>query len=147
MKHIRPLIIKFIVAAILLFFVLTIGVTVPVGHVIVITAIYTLFSYFIIDLFVLPRMNNMLTCLIETAIAFLFIYLYSSTFFASPLLGPAVISAIGIGAGEWYFHKYMGMYVFVGELEDTAVIPTHANLQTEIAEEEDIHKLKNDGDE
>ncbi|WP_078427334.1 DUF2512 family protein [Alkalihalobacterium alkalinitrilicum] len=146
MKHLRPLLIKFLVTALLLFFVLTLGITMPIGHVIVITTIYTLLSYFFIDLLALPRINNILTCLIDTTVAFFIIFIYSWTLSTLPLLGISIISAIGIGAGEWFFHKYLGMYVFIGELEDTAVTPTHANLQTEAAEEPDVHQLKNKDD-
>ncbi|MFV8828505.1 DUF2512 family protein [Alkalihalobacterium sp. APHAB7] len=142
MKHARPLLIKFLVASLLLFFVLTLGVSVPIGYVMIISITYTLFSYYVIDLRALPRINNILTCLIDTAVAFIIIFLVTWTFSPVPLLGSSIISAIGIGAGEWFFHKYLGMYVFIGELEDTAVIPTRPNLQTEIAEEEDIHSLK-----
>ncbi|OLO39318.1 hypothetical protein BTR23_09745 [Alkalihalophilus pseudofirmus] len=146
MKHFRPLLIKFLVTALLMFFVLTLGITMPIGHVIVITTIYTLLSYFFIDLLALPRINNFLTCLIDTTVAFFIIFIYSWTLSTVPLLGISIISAIGIGAGEWFFHKYLGMYVFIGEREDTAVIPTHANLQTEAAEEPDVHQLKNEHD-
>ncbi|WP_216827469.1 DUF2512 family protein [Alkalihalobacterium elongatum] len=142
MKHVRPLLIKFVVTSLLLFFVLTLGVSVPIGYVIIISIAYTLFSYYAIDLLALPRINNILTCVIDTTVAFIIIFLVTWTISPVPLLGASIISAIGIGAGEWFFHKYLGMYIFIGELEDTAVIPTHTNLQTEIAEEEDIHSLK-----
>ncbi|MGO4886860.1 DUF2512 family protein [Anaerobacillus sp. MEB173] len=139
MRHLNALLIKFLMTSVLLFFILTLGYGVSFGITMTISIIITLFAYALGDIVILPKSNNLYATLLDFGFSFVVIWLVLFLFIPQtfPYIGAAIVSAAAIAIGEWFFHKYMGMFVFIGELEDTAVAPQTPNVSTEFSEEFD----------
>jgi uncharacterized membrane protein YvlD (DUF360 family) len=113
MKHITALIIKFIMVAVILEIALNLMTALSFGEILWISLVVTVISYVIGDLIVLALTNNTVATLVDFGIALATIYLFnymSGYEFIS--FTDALISAIVIGIGEWFFHKYVASVVF-----------------------------------
>ncbi|WP_078544121.1 YndM family protein [Litchfieldia alkalitelluris] len=149
MKHLKALGIKFIVISIVLLSVLTIFSNATIGGVLVISAMVTGVSYIIGDLFILPRLGNMIATIADFGLAFASVWILSAIFIgtAFPILTASVFAAIFISLGEALFHAYMQSRV-LNEENNNDNIKLHEDLrekqthnafhryQTEFGEEE-----------
>ncbi|WP_158736360.1 DUF2512 family protein [Alteribacillus sp. YIM 98480] len=108
MKHVIALIIKTILVLFVLVTILSLANGYGVGNVIGLAMIVVGAAYIIGDLFVLQSTNNWVSTIADVGLCTLVIW----------ILGPyvlnahvpfilAFLSALLIGAGEWFFHKYV----------------------------------------
>lgn len=108
-EHVRGLIIKFVMVFAALLIVLGLFYGVSFASIIWTSLILTVASYLIGDLFILPMSNNITATLSDLGLAFLGIWLIGSYMYPVdvPVALAAIISALVIMVGEWFFHRYM----------------------------------------
>lgn len=101
---------------------------------------------FIGDMFILPRIGNVLAAIVDFFLALVVVWLLGAIIFDGPIgLGTAsFISALAIMMGELFLHRYMDSHIFEPRKknpEEKAGYYQRTALQTEFAEEVDIDKL------
>ena len=122
MDHVKALIMKFVMIAAVLLIVLTLLFDVPVGDTLWISLVLTLVAYAMGDLMIFRKAGdardqnkrNMIATISDIVVAFLVIWLMGDALVGEnmDIVTPAIISAIVIGGGEWFFHKYLDRNVF-----------------------------------
>ena len=132
MNHVKALIIKFLMIAVVLLIILTLIFDVEFGDTLLISAVLTLVAYVLGDLMIFRKVGgqsdnnasnnnqsghtkrNAIATISDIVVAFLVIWLMGEVLLADTqdLMTAAIISAIVIGAGEWFFHKYLDNNVF-----------------------------------
>lgn len=149
MDHLKALMIKFIMCTAVLWIVLGAFYDVAFADILTIGVLLTGVSYIIGDLFLLPRFENWGATLADLGMAFAGIWLLGSFLIEGniPLGNAAIISALIIAVGEYFFHQYMANHVLSGE--DTFVTDreediAHSKLQTEFSEEITDDKTRDD---
>jgi hypothetical protein len=113
MKHLAAILTKFVIVAIILEVVYKLMTNLSFGKILMIALAVTAISYLIGDLLILAISNNTIATLSDAVLAFVTIYLfdYVATF-GSITITNALIAAVVIGIGEWFFHKYMVRYIY-----------------------------------
>jgi F0F1-type ATP synthase assembly protein I len=113
MDHVKALVIKVIMITAVLGVIISWMYNYPIGNTITLAIIITVIAYLIGDLYILRKTNNTVATVADVALGALTIWLIG------PLVMPEVIpfsvaflSAIVIGVGEWFFHKYVHRQVF-----------------------------------
>lgn len=112
MKYITPLLIKFVMITTVLFFVLSIyGASIAE---ILLTSVLLTGVSFIGDVYVLPKVGNVVASIADFGLAFAMIWVIGLLLFDSPnqLAVASFIAAIVIMFAEMAFHKYMNELVF-----------------------------------
>ncbi|MBE4906902.1 YndM family protein [Bacillus luteolus] len=145
MKHLKALGIKFIFTSIILLSVFGIYYNSTVLEILMISALVTGVAYVIGDLFILPRLGNMVASLADMGLAFLSIWGLSLLFINPPdrLALASLFAAVFIMLAEALFHAYMENKVLdQGRNNMTFNMTSFQNkFQTELAEEHDIQNL------
>lgn len=117
MKHITALLIKFVMIAVVLSIVLGIMTDLSFGNILTMSVSVTIIAYVIGDLLILSVANNTVATISDVGIAFLAIYLYNILIDADLISGwDALVAAVVIGVGEWFFHKYVARRVLDKEI-------------------------------
>lgn len=112
MKHLTPILIKTAMTSIVLIIVMSViynyPIWTPIGLGILIAAV----SYSLGDLYILKKGNNLLAVAADLFIATWLIWIIGPLFdgFYIPFT-VAILSAIIITFGEWFFHKFMVNYL------------------------------------
>ena len=132
MNHVKALIIKFVMIAAVLLIILTGIYDVEFGDTLLISLVLTLVAYVLGDLLIFrktgdrsnnnrandnnsdQKKRNTIATVGDIVTAFLVIWLMGEALLADTqdLMQAAIISALVIGAGEWFFHKYLDRNVF-----------------------------------
>lgn len=126
MEHIKALLIKFIMIAVVLGIVLTGIYDGEFGDTLLISIVLTIAAYILGDLLVFRKTGddhernadhvkrNTIATISDAVLAFLVVWLMGRTLFTDggDVLQAAFLSAIIIAAGEWFFHKYLDNQVF-----------------------------------
>lgn len=122
MNHVKALIMKFVMIAAVLLIILTVFFDVPFADTLWISLALTLVAYVMGDLMIFRKAGNageqnkrnMIATISDIVVAFLVIWLMGDALVGGNIniVTPAIISAIVIGAGEWFFHKYLDRSVF-----------------------------------
>ncbi len=131
MDHLKALIIKFVMIAVVLLVILTGIFEMEFGDVLVISAVLTVVAYLLGDLMIFRKTGdranhnrnghndvhtkrNTIATIADIILAFLVIWLVGEAVLADSddIITAAIVSAIVIGAGEWFFHKYLDRHVF-----------------------------------
>ncbi len=145
MKHLKALGIKFIFTSIILLSVFGIYYNSTVLEILMISALVTGVAYLIGDLFILPRLGNIVASLADMGLAFLSIWGLSLLLIAPPdrLALASLFAAIFIMLSEALFHAYMENKVLAKGLNNMTFNMTsfQNKFQTELAEEHDLHDL------
>ncbi|WP_249870639.1 YndM family protein [Oceanobacillus saliphilus] len=143
MRHLKALGIKFTVIAIVLYSILPLFLTAGLGEIFFMSVLLTGVTYIIGDLFILPRLGYFSATVADFVLVTFLVWILSVLFIGT---GPAIFaSALSVGFGvaltEAIFHIYMKEKVLTDTELDKGFYRAH--MQTEIAEEEDIHALNN----
>jgi len=140
MKHVRALIIKFLMVTLMLFIVLGLFYGVDFGEILTISLILTVGAYLIGDLFILPRFGNVAATVADFGLAFLGIWIIGDAIIDEniPLTTAALFSSVLIGIGEWFFHKYV--INIIKEPSTNNKFSTN-QLQTEFGSENDAQSI------
>lgn len=132
MNHLKALVIKFVMIAVVLLIILTGIFDVEFGDTLLISVVLTLVAYVLGDLMVFRKTGdradhsradgdrpdhtkrNAIATVSDIVVAFLVIWLMGEMLLANTedLMTAAIISALVIGGGEWFFHKYLDRNVF-----------------------------------
>jgi len=107
MKHIMPLLIKYLMIAVVLVTVLGLMTDVEFGNILLISLVVTVLAYIIGDLLILPRTNNTVATISDAVLSFLSIYMFNWFGFGSIDAIDVVVCTLLIGVFEWFFHKYL----------------------------------------
>lgn len=108
MKHITALLVKFLMVAVVLEIILSLFTNLTFGNILYISAAVTILAYIVGDLLILPASNNTIATIADIFLALATIYAFNfwgNNRYIS--FTSSLISAIVIGLGEWFFHKYM----------------------------------------
>ena len=113
MRHISALIIKFIMTAVILEIVLNIMTDLTFGQILWLSLITTVLSYAIGDLIMLPLSNNTVASITDALIAFVVLYMANIWLdYTRVGIVDAIISALVLGVGEYFFHKDVHRMIF-----------------------------------
>ncbi|MFG6150083.1 DUF2512 family protein [Halobacillus sp. B23F22_1] len=135
MKHAQYLGAKIIGFAALLFLFLGVGYGLSFGSVFLVALVLSIISYFIGDLLILRRANNLMATLSDFVLALVVIYFMVAGLtltVGDELFTAALLSAVAVAVFEYIFHKYVatsGLYETKGKKE------RKLNLSTEASEE------------
>lgn len=122
MNHVKALAMKFLMIAAVLLIILTLFFDVPFVDTLWISLVLTLVAYVMGDLMIFRKAGdrsdqnkrNAIATVSDIVVAFLLIWLMGEALVSNDvnIITPAIISAIVIGGGEWFFHKYLDRSVF-----------------------------------
>lgn len=122
MNHVKALAMKFLMIAAVLLIILTLFFDVPFVDTLWISLALTLVAYVMGDLMIFRKAGdrsdqnkrNAIATVSDIVVAFLVIWLMGEALVSNDvnIITPAIISAIVIGGGEWFFHKYLDRSVF-----------------------------------
>ncbi|WP_409288413.1 DUF2512 family protein [Peribacillus sp. SCS-37] len=122
MHHVKALIIKFVMITLVLGIIITGIFGGEFSDTLLISAILTVLAYLLGDIFIFRgtkndteySKRNMVATISDIVMAFILIWLLGNALFTDTeqTLLAALISAIVIGGGEWFFHKYLAKNVF-----------------------------------
>lgn len=123
MDHLKALVVKFIVIALVLFIVLTLIFNVPFMDTLWISLVTTLLAYLLGDLGIFNKAGrsgeftkrNGLASLADLVLSFLVIWLMARALTGNndDMFWPSLLSALAITGGEWlFFHKFVDRTVF-----------------------------------
>jgi hypothetical protein len=126
MDHVKALLIKFIMIAVVLSIILTGIFDGEFEDTLLISLVLTIVAYIIGDLFIFRKASNdheghadhnkrnTIATISDAVLAFFVIWLMGNALFTDDgdvLIG-SLLSALIIAAGEWFFHKYLDKHVF-----------------------------------
>ncbi|TWT00116.1 YndM family protein [Planomicrobium sp. CPCC 101079] len=133
MNHVKALVMKFIMIAIVLSIILTGIFDVEFSDTLLISLVLTVVAYVLGDLMIFRKTGdrnahdrtsnthtadhkkrNTMATIGDIVLSFLVIWLMGEALFANTedIIASSLISAVVIGAGEWFFHKYLDRNVF-----------------------------------
>ncbi|KPB06385.1 DUF2512 family protein [Bacillus sp. CHD6a] len=145
MKHVLPLLIKFIASFLILSFFLNQFVEISFLDILLTTVLLITFSYFVVDDLVLPRTNYTFAAVFDFVFNFAVIafMVYILTNLSGGFLLPSAIAAITITVFEVFFHLYLVKRVFPDHPRKKAKREGRPmELQTEFSEELSVHEKK-----
>lgn len=107
-KHLSALIIKFLIIAVILEILLNITTDLDFYEILIISLTVTIVAYLLGDLLILPSSNNIIATISDIGLSLIIILLFNYRYVNTEIsFSDALISAVVIGAGEWFFHKFM----------------------------------------
>lgn len=126
MEHVKALLIKFVMIAAVLVIVLTGIFGGEIENSLLISLVLTIVAYILGDLFIFRKTGddhdpdadhtkrNTIAIISDAILSFFVIWLMGESLFTdtSETVMGALISALIIAAGEWFFHKYLDNNVF-----------------------------------
>lgn len=134
MNHFSLILSKFVAMLVLLYIILGIIFGVNFMSVFWVTLTFSIVSYLIGDLLILPRTNNMVALVVDFVMSFAVIYFLVDAYaFEGNLFTASLLSAIGVTLFEVFFHNSVQTQME----EENNVDRRRYNLQTEVSEEID----------
>ena len=122
MDHIKALAIKFLMIAVVLGIILTGVYDMEFGDTLLISFVLTLLAYVVGDLGIFQNAGsrtdqnkrNIIATVSDVLLAAIVIYFMGQNFMQDNdnVVTAAIVSAVVIGLGEWFFHKYIDKRVF-----------------------------------
>lgn len=130
MNHVIAFILKFVMIAAVLLIILTWAFDVSFVDTLLISLALTAVSYVMGDLLIFlhagkpqdQTTRNTIATVVDFVTAFLLIWLIGQilTGTMEEMIAPALISALVLSAGEWFYHKYVDYKVMAGYNNPTA---------------------------
>jgi hypothetical protein len=112
MKHIIALLIKFLMVAVILSIVLNVMTDLTFGSIMYLSVAVTVLAYVLGDLLILSATNNTVATIADIGLVFATVYLFDYLINANVIsVWDALVCAVIIGVGEWFFHKYVSSRV------------------------------------
>lgn len=141
MRKVAAFVIKFIMTLAVLWIILGLFFGISFRNIVIMSIILTIAS-FLVDMFILPKVGNIVAAVGDFALAYFGIWLISSFLFTEniavkPITTGAFLSAIVILVGELFYHRYLRNSVF-NHVDDDDQHYTNRNiLQHEFSKEFD----------
>lgn len=108
MRHLSAIVIKTAMVALVLWLILSGVYNYPIGGTFVLSLFIVGISYLIGDLGILRISNNIIATIADLAITTFALWLLAPIVYGVGIpFGAAFISALIIGVGEWFFHKFV----------------------------------------
>ncbi|MFL2100009.1 DUF2512 family protein [Desemzia sp. FAM 23991] len=108
MKHVKALIIKAIMIWAIVWIVLSLIYDVAFMDSTIVGVIIVVLIYILGDLVILRKVGNVAATIADSGAAAIILYLYlNSMDYTENIWMMTLISAVLIGAGEWFFHKWL----------------------------------------
>jgi len=138
MRHLKALLIKFIVISVVVLSMLPIFETASVTDILFISLLVTGIAYIIGDLFILRKFGNFSATLADFGLAFVSIWMLASFLIeaAYPIVIVSLFSAFFIAICEAFYHAYLIEKVFVHDEKESRMAIPNYRFQTEFSEEE-----------
>lgn len=121
MKHLKALVIKFVMSAVVLGIVLTGIYNYDFSDSLLISLILTVVAYALGDLLVYRnaaddsdyKKRNIIATISDLILSFLVIWIMGASLFGNTntIIQGSIVSAIVITIAEWFFHKYLDKHV------------------------------------
>lgn len=112
MRHIGALLLKFVIIAIVLELVLLNFTALTFGNILTIALTVTALAYLVGDMAILPKSNNTIATIADIGLSLITILLFNYIFPGTGIsFSDALIASLGIGVGEWIFHKFVSRSV------------------------------------
>lgn len=121
MKHLKALVIKFVMSAVVLGIMLTGIYNYDFSDSMLISLILTVVAYALGDLLVYRnaaddsdyKKRNIIAIISDLILSFLVIWIIGASLFGnnSAIIQSSIVSTIVITIGEWFFHKYLDKHV------------------------------------
>lgn len=142
MKYITALLIKFVMITVVLWLILGLLFGVSFANILMTSAIITGVAFVIGDLFILRLSDNVWATAADFVLTFVGVWILCSRLFEQLLSvgAAALISAVGVGIGEFLFHWYLKRRV----LKNVTLI-SERNLETEFGADVDLKKARRKG--
>lgn len=135
MEHVKLLSIKFVATFILLYLILGIGYGMAFGQILMISLL-SFATYYIGDILILERTNNLTATIADFVINFTLIYvLMSMMAFAGDMLMATFLSTLAITIYEIFFHLYVAEDLSYDE--DNRMQVNRYDYMTELSKEID----------
>ncbi|WP_160725341.1 YndM family protein [Bacillus sp. USDA818B3_A] len=122
MDHIKAIIIKLVMITVVLGIILTGIFDGEFSDTLWISVVLTVLAYVIGDLFIFRKAGddsdytkrNITATLADAVLTFVIVYFMGKDIFAgdNDMFEAALLSAIVVGIGEWFFHRYLNNNVF-----------------------------------
>ncbi|WP_171016801.1 YndM family protein [Pseudalkalibacillus caeni] len=143
MEHVRAFLIKFGIITVVLLLVFGLFYGVDFADIVSISLILSIVAY-IGDLAIMPRVGNTIATLGDIALSYVMLYVLGGLFIeaAIPLGWASFISAVIIGGGEFFFHRYLQKTVTHDpdkERDTHSEFRDNAPMATEFADEEELN--------
>ncbi|MFJ5770510.1 YndM family protein [Psychrobacillus sp. NPDC093180] len=143
--HIKAFLMKLVVTTAVLWVILGLFYKVNFTDILITSIVLTVVG-FLGDLFVLPRIGNVLASITDFVLAMVVVWVLGSSIFDERIaLGTAsFISALILMMGELFLHRYMESHIFEPQItnpEEKTGYYQRTNLQTEFAEEVDVDEI------
>ncbi|WP_221567922.1 YndM family protein [Alkalihalobacillus sp. TS-13] len=137
MKHVKALLIKFVMVTAVLWVVLGLFYGVSFNDILGISTFLTLAAYIIGDLWILPRFGNAVATIADFGLAYLGVWLLGGGYIEEniPLGLASLYAAIGITIGEYFFHRYMENEILPDQGQPENEPVRQNNYVTEFSEE------------
>ncbi|WP_144510790.1 YndM family protein [Bacillus sp. FJAT-22090] len=143
--HIKAFLMKLVITTAALWIVLGMFYHVNFTDVLITSIVVTVVG-FLGDLFVLPKIGNVLAAISDFVLVMVIVWILGASIFDETIaLGTAsFISALVLMIGELYLHRYMESHIFEPQIknpERKTGYYQRTDLQTEFAEEVDIDEV------
>ncbi len=120
MKHVGALLLKFVMVSVILEIFLLALTNMNYGNIFTISITVTVLSYFIGDLAILPRSDNTIATVANVCLSFVTLLMFNLVLTGAVIpFFTALIASLGLGVGEWLFHKFM----------TRSIIPEHGRIE------------------
>ncbi|MBT2659211.1 YndM family protein [Bacillus sp. ISL-18] len=127
MDHIKAIIIKLVMITVVLGIILTGIFDGEFSDSLWISVVLTVLAYVLGDLFIFRKAGddsdltkrNIIATLADAVLTFAVVYLMGKDIFVgdNDIFNAALLSAIVVGIGEWFFHRYLNNNVFDEKLD------------------------------
>lgn len=140
--------IKFVISTVVLLGILPIFRNASLPEIIITSLLLTILSYIIGDLFILRKFNNLVAAVADLVLIGATLWFLNMFFIgaSTEVLFATIAAATFITLGESLFHMFLKERIFPRTQNDSARDRTTSystgRLQTEFAEENDIHDVK-----
>ncbi len=120
MKHIGALLLKLVMVSVILEIFLLTLTNLNYGNIFAISLTITVLSYFIGDIAILPRSDNTIATVADVCLSFVALLMFNLVFTGAVIpFFTALIASLGLGMGEWFFHKFIAK----------SIIPEHSKIE------------------
>lgn len=153
MGYAKVLGIKFVAISVTVLSIYGIFNYVSLGSLMLVSLLTTIISFLIGDLVILRRFGNLVASIVDFFLSFGTLWVLSTLFVggglpmatgAVPILTTSLLAAFFIACVEPFVHEYM-LYNF-SEYHDILDKREPREVQTEFAEEPDVHDIRSDND-
>ncbi|WP_163970507.1 YndM family protein [Oceanobacillus halotolerans] len=139
MDHIKAIGIKFIIVSVVVFSIFAIFYNVSIGNLVWMSLLVTVATYLIGDLYMLPRLNNLVTTIADFGLSFVLLWVLGLMLIevSIPIALASLFAAFFITVTDPLFHTYMIERVLDEEKAKPRRRETRefGSFQTEFAEE------------